>query len=58
MPKIDRHITVARNALAAFANEAPKDRPLPPEILAAYEALSALEVAMIDGFRETEGEVS
>ena len=48
----------ARAALATFANATPRDRRLPPEILTAYEALSALEVAMIDGFRETNEEVS
>lgn len=54
----ERNIKVARGALAAFANAAPKDRRLPAELLATYEALNALEVAMIEGFRETNEEVS
>ena len=48
----------AREALAAFANVTPKDRPLPAELLAAYEALDALEAALMDRFRETSEEVS
>ena len=48
----------AREALAAFANVTPKDRPLPAELLAAYEALDTLDAALVQGFGETEEEVS
>ena len=70
MPKIDRTTVLtteeaqlvafsrARAALGSFANATPKDRPLPPEFLAAYEALDTLEAALMQGFGETGEEVS
>ena len=51
-------VILARDALAAFANATPKDRPLTAELLAAHEALDALEAALVQGFGETEEEVS
>ena len=48
----------AYEALASFANATSKERRLPAELLAAYEALDVLEAALIDGFRETSEEVS
>ena len=51
-------VKVARDALASVANAMPEDRPLPTELLAAYEAVTTLERALAEGVSETGEEVS